>query len=194
MSKTIFFCLVTLVYTYTNTTAQTKGRFTDPRDGRIYPTVTFDIAISGGRYLEQTWMASNLNYETTGSYCYKEEPTYAEIYGRLYTYDAAYAACPDGWDLPTSKDWMLLIDQYGGAEEAGKDFFKGGETGMDLLLAGSGNPKQEYEEIGQSGHYWAEESMASHNSSMIIIQKQPAMIKRETTATLNRLSLRCIKG
>ena len=59
------------------------------------------------------WMAENLNIETDGSYCYNDVPDNCSIYGRLYTYEAAQTACPDGWHLATATEWDFLNNTVG---------------------------------------------------------------------------------
>ena len=72
---------------------------------------------------DQTWMAENLNYNTENSWCGGgSEMTEGDcsVYGRLYTYDAAKAACPEGWHLPTKAEFETLITSAGGSSAAGK--------------------------------------------------------------------------
>jgi len=68
----------------------------------------------------QTWMAENLNYETGESWCYDDDPSMCQKYGRLYTWEAAMTACPSGWHLPSSGEWSSLVDFAGGDSLAGK--------------------------------------------------------------------------
>lgn len=71
------------------------------RAGNEYPVVQIG---------EQYWMAENLNYKTENSYCYDDQESNCEIYGRLYTWDAAMTACPDGYRLPSQDDISILWD------------------------------------------------------------------------------------
>lgn len=81
------------------------GMFTDKRDGRQYKTIATDTCI---------WMAENLGYNVPGkSYCYPNDPVHEKVYGRLYTWEGAHDACPEGWCLPSDSDWFMLERQLG---------------------------------------------------------------------------------
>ena len=96
--------------------SSSSGTFTDSRDSKTYKTTTIGT---------QVWMAENLNYETTsGSYCYDDNSTNCDTYGRLYTWSAAMngasssstspsgvkGVCPTGWHLPSDAEWTELSD------------------------------------------------------------------------------------
>ena len=88
-----------------------EGSMTDNRDGRTYKTVSIGT---------QTWMAENLNYEATDSYCYNDSAKYCDKYGRLYTWTVAKDACPSGWHLPSLIAFETLFAAVGGAFTAHK--------------------------------------------------------------------------
>jgi uncharacterized protein (TIGR02145 family) len=65
-------------------------------------------------------MAENLNHKTDNSWCYNDDDSNCEKYGRIYDWASATKICPGGWRLPGEKEWQTLIDFAGGKENAGK--------------------------------------------------------------------------
>lgn len=95
---------------------RTYSTFTDSRDGQTYKTVRFN---------NQIWMAENLNFNATGNqdlYFNNDSSTYAERFGRLYSWSSFMAGdtatnnapsgvqgvCPVGWHIPSDKEWEIL--------------------------------------------------------------------------------------
>lgn len=109
MKQAIFTIL--LIFPLVGLASCEKDSFTDHRDGQTYRTVQIG---------NQTWMAENLNYKMKGSYCYDDEPTKCQKYGRLYEWEAALDACPSGWHLPSKAEFETLITSVGGEDVAGK--------------------------------------------------------------------------
>lgn len=78
----------------------------------------------------------------------KENGNYSSEYGYLYTYDAALAAVPEGWRLPSDEDWKKLeaalgmeqsqidLDNTWRGINAGDYLKQGGASGFNALFAG----------------------------------------------------------
>lgn len=94
------------------------------------PVSCSDLVIGGKTYKtvkmgNQCWMAENLDYYAgSGSWDIPFEEL--EDYGKLYNYNAAKIAAPEGWHLPTLEDWLELAqyisDQHGGYEITHADY------------------------------------------------------------------------
>ena len=96
------------------------GTFIDSRDNHVYKWV---------RIGDQIWMAENLAFKTdTCSFVYYN---IGDKYGRLYTWEAANAACPIGWHLPSDNEWEQLAqfvsDENGGYNLSNDDWFSVGK-------------------------------------------------------------------
>jgi uncharacterized protein (TIGR02145 family) len=129
------------------------GTFTDNRDGKTYK------AVGAGDYI---WMAENLNHRTDSSWCYDEDESNCEKYGRLYTWDAAIKACPAGWRLPDSKEWNYLARVFGSPADAADlatlelapDWKDTDELGFSALRGGERRPYGDFSNIGSLGVWW----------------------------------------
>ena len=132
------------------------------KGGKTYKTVKIG---------NQTWMAENLNYETAGSVCYDKKEANCVTYGRLYDWETAMSACPNGWHLPDTTEWKILWVAVGGYRTAGgylkskSGWEKGGngedKYGFSALPGGLSDSGVYYEAGGESGYWW---SASEHNS------------------------------
>ena len=102
----ILFSLI-LLFVLPTYAVKPSNSYKDPRDKQKYRTIKV-----GSRL----WLADNLNYKMDGSFCYKDDESQCMAYGRLYTWDAAVNACPQGFHLPTDDDFQSLW------QAAGADF------------------------------------------------------------------------
>lgn len=84
-----------------------NGSFIDERNKKTYKYVVMGDLI---------WMAENLNFKIEDSWCYENKNSNCNKFGRLYTYDAAMKACPEGWHLPSKNEWKYLFSVVEGKD------------------------------------------------------------------------------
>jgi len=128
MKKAVKTGLAIIMLMVSSCMAQSQNRnpgnspsFKDLRDGKTYRTVEIGT---------QIWMAQDLDYHGEDGYlglCFGDKPRakisypeHCKKYGRLYSYEEAETACPEGWHLSTNREWQTLVNFAGGEEVAGK--------------------------------------------------------------------------
>ena len=120
-------------------------------------------------------MKKNLNIATADSWCYEFSTANCDKYGRLYTWDAAKAACQSvGWRLPSRGDWRDLVTSMGDEETAGKKLkSKNGwnENGngtddykFSALPGGTRNTDGGFYMAGNHGFWWTATEDGSDNA------------------------------
>ncbi|MGD0341938.1 MAG: FISUMP domain-containing protein, partial [Bacteroidales bacterium] len=122
-----------------------QSKFTDPRDGNTYMTIT-----AGGT----TWMAENLKYNIKGEAVYGFDNNSDNIaaYGLLYDWKTALKACPDGWHLPSDSEFRSLIDQFEINDNKTKP--DSGPATFKVQLAGMQDYEGTFTEMDESAYYW----------------------------------------
>lgn len=149
------------------------GAFNDLRDNQTYKTIEIG---------NQVWMAENLNYETSDSWWYDNNSANGDIYGRLYTWDAALTACPTGWHLPSDDEWKQLEMALGMSQtDADADGWRGTDEGIKMkstsgwsnngngtnssgfsaLPGGYRSTYGSFGDLGTSGYWWSSSESSS---------------------------------
>jgi len=128
--------------------ASKYGSFTDTRDGKTYKTVKIGT---------QVWMAENLNYNIgSGSWCYDDNSSNCNKYGRLYDWETAKKACPAGWHLPSKSEFETLLNNYGGeGSNAYNALIPSGSSGFSALFGGWRYYYGDFDGIGGRGYFWS---------------------------------------
>lgn len=186
----------------------------DLRDNKRYKIVEI-----GG----VTWMADNLNLEydhnTAKSFCYGDDPANCDTYGRLYTWSAAmdsagvfsddgYAcgnnstcayfpvvqgACPDGWHLPSDKEFEALFSLASKAadlQSVGYDEWTSAtnSTGFSAIPSGCWDSyDKDYVKLGQRGYYW---TTRKESNVYVAFVGGSALVQGKSAE--ERFSVRCV--
>ncbi|MCB0555334.1 MAG: caspase family protein [Phaeodactylibacter sp.] len=172
-----------------------KRFYLDTRDSRYYRTVEL-----GG----QLWMAQNLNYQGSGL-CYNKQDTICEKTGKLYTWEEAMKACPEGWRVPTDDEWWSMTALYGKAfsysrnkaSDAGQNAYQklvnDGDTGFKAELGGQFSGGQ-FSQLGQAGYYWSSIRDSGSGEALIYsFDSKNGVVARTTDAPAKAFSCRCVK-
>ncbi len=171
--------------------------FEDPRDGKSYRTVKIG---------EQLWMVDNLNYKTDDSYCLDDDLFNCNKYGRLYTWNEAIEVCPDGWRLPTDKDFEALIAIAGGKSVAARKlkatFGWDEDNGTDefgFMALPSGYRfvnGSYYSSTGKNGeaYFWSSTEFDDEDAYDMQMSKNVNEVFSLFSDKTMALSVRCIKG
>ena len=181
-------------------------------DGNQYHTVQIG---------DQVWFKENLKSlhysdgtEITEVWTYDDDESNADIYGRLYTWNAAMnyttiegaqGVCPTGWHLPTDDEWTELGNYLGGNSVAGGKLKSTGtdiwetpntgatnESGFSALPAGEYD-NVEYRLIGTTAVIWSSTETSSSWCKYRYLSHDDIELHSYTYFKNFRYSVRCIK-
>ncbi|MEM6964465.1 MAG: FISUMP domain-containing protein [Bacteroidota bacterium] len=165
-----------------------KSYFIDERDQQHYSIVLVD---------DLWWMARNLSYEAPESGCYDTSGRNCNRFGKLYTWRSAKRACPEGWRLPTDKEWADMTRSLYGSYTECKDCFrglvKGGESGLNILLGGRRFSNGRYGNLNEFGFYWTATELTPKEARVYMFSSRSQIMLREREYKTNALSCRCVK-
>ncbi len=173
---------------------------------------------------DQVWMAENLAYlpavspasveSYTDKYYYVYDYNGTSIseakatdnyddYGVLYNWEAAKAACPTGWYLPSAWEWLDLANYVGGYGVAGKKLKStsgwnnngngNNNSGFNGLPGGSCSTYSGFKDIGSWGEFWTSSPDGSYNADGRGFGDQYDVLVNVKAGRTVGLSVRCIK-
>lgn len=166
-------CSATAVFYYNSSGCDTAG--IKDVEGNYYKVITIGT---------QCWLKSNLRVSagfpeikdslawsklTTPGWCYyRNDSSYAELYGKLYNGYAMESGklCPKGWHIPTDAEWSILISALGGEGVAGEKMKNTGNlwenpnaatdsSGFSVFPAGRVQPNGSFIHLHQQAGIWS---------------------------------------
>ena len=190
----------------------------DSRDGSVYKTVQIG---------DQRWMAENMRLRTKGSFCYENKEYNCDRFGRLYQWAAAMklsdyynsltieklgnrtrGLCPDGWHLPTGRDWSklrLYVGKKGKSDGVGvslrsKDHwevertmpFASDEFGFNAVPSGERYYGGEYMDMFRSAAYWSSTEYDAGGAYFWRISYDSRTIEKILDSKENGFAIRCV--
>ena len=186
--------LVFVMFFALNINAQNKiNELLDLRDSTTYKVVKIG---------KQIWMAENLNFKTEKSWCFEKRAENCNTYGRLYSWNAALKACPEGWHLPSDDEWKKMEKYLGMADadlnkydkwrgtDQGKQLISNDSIGFNLLMGGFRNPNNLLK--GIQGFVWTsseQDGVAWYRQ----FYKDSPQVFRRTRPKFWAFSVRCVK-
>lgn len=151
------------------------------------------------------WTVKNFDLDIPGASFHDEgDSDYIPLYGRLYTWQAAYSACEslgEGWRLPSDRDWQTLAGKCGGcigclkvtdSASCYRYLIKEGESGFNATWGGFRDWDGLIKGAGAVGYYWSDTS--NQNEVWVYeFKKGQGELARVPYSKDMAFSCRCIK-
>lgn len=166
-------------------------------DGNQYEVIQFG---------NTSWMAENLKvtHDRNGN----EVPYFIpdgdsdniETYGLLYDFENACNVCPEGWRLPTNKEWEALLDfsennNAGNYKDTGfwDDEQNTNSTQFSARPTGIGNNQEHPNNFGENTLFWSSSKEEEHFIWTYILEKGKKSVRKAAQHPTYAFSVRCVK-
>lgn len=132
--------------------------------GQTYKTLQVKDSV-GNPY---TFMCKNLNFDTGSGCCYyNNDASNAARYGRMYTWDAAQRACPEGWDIIDFPRWEQVLNIRRASDY--HKFIEGGSSGLNFNYGGRKQVNiNRFMDQGTFGFYWSKNDQPNGKGELYI--------------------------
>jgi len=173
-------------------------KVTDSRDRQIYSTAQIG---------SQCWLQRNMNYKTGNSWCYDNNTSNCETYGRLYDWETAMKVCPSGWHLPDDEEWTMLVTYLGDERSAGKkmksisgwkvwrdDVNGDNSSGFTALPGGRRDYYGRYADLTRSSVFWSATQAPTESDAWFrLLYDNYKDVGRFNNGKTDGYSVRCLK-
>ncbi len=156
--------------------------------GGLTTATLYDVSYPIVAVGTQCWLAKNLNYATGSSWCYNNNTTNCDTYGRLYNWNTANIACPAGWHLPSDGDFTTLTNFTGASKEA---LYSAGW--FDNIFAGDRNINGAFYNIGSTTYFWSSSAYDSASAWFRRLYASNSTVSRGDYSKANGFSVRCLR-
>lgn len=143
---------------------------------------------------DEDWKKAGLNH--TPAWCYNTLDSglfnlRSVFYNRYALYDKRGLA-PQGWHIPSNKEWNVLISYFGGFAKAGYKFLqKKNLVGFNAVLAGWRDVG--IGDIGEEGYWWSVNSSSLEDETEYFYIRKGNVVYNNRTNWLMGFSVRCVK-
>ena len=156
---------------------------------------------------DEEWENAGLNQKPAWCY-YKNDPANGTKYGKLYNWYAVNdprGLAPEGWHIPSGKEWRLLTNFLGGEEAAGhkmkstggwNEKGNGSNTSGFSGLPGGGNDEDGFDGIGNYGYWWSSTDYLSSGVRLAwhrILSYDDGLVLRSGSRKHYGFSVRCLR-
>lgn len=174
-------------------------------DGNSYRTIQIG---------SQVWMAENLKVtrdrhgNPLESFCYRDRVDLCDEFGRLYTWEAARNAPPEGWRLPDENDWREMLITLGmdpaqsdstgwRGTDQGRQLKEGGSSGFEALLAGYKDGIVQWDglyfDLGYYASFWSATGYDSETAIAYWMYTASDRVLKHNYDKTSGLAVRCLK-
>lgn len=151
----------------------------------------------------EEWNQANEDGRPAWCY-YNNDPETGKMYGKLYNWFAIgdeKKLAPEGWHIPTSAEWKILVDYAGGRDSAARnlksvnDWISDGiginKFGFNALPGGFRSYSGAFKKIKGEGIWWCDEGYKG-NSKMWVIDSSNYCYENSAFKGYG-YSIRCVK-
>ena len=175
----------------------------------------------------QVWTSKNLNVSTyrngdvipqvqdkqawakltTGAWCYyNNDASNGTKYGKLYNWYAVHdprGLAPNGYHIPTDKEWKKLTDYLGGESGAGTKMKSTSgwnnngngtnSSGFSVLPGGLRDSYGSFNYIGGTGYWWSSSEINTFIAWFRILNYVNGNVDRSGSDKVDGFSVRCLR-